>query len=440
MLDQKEPEKAIVLSIDDMVTDSLPTCRFIAVYHDDNFTKLMQNNVTIVAAQESVKDTAVVLNRWTSEVKEAHIPYGLDRVDAFAFEDNWTVQRVVITGAYVHLEPFAFAHNESIEEISVENDVVVCTASSFEGCINLKKLSLPYTSYHLREELKKKCPKAEVQFVLNDNIDVNGVIYSADMSEVICCTNEEIAIYHSPMTVRKIYPHAFRNCSRMKRFLLTPYVTFCGDGCLAGCSQLEEIALPFDDEIAIVLMFGQDYTAGMKPLTLHRKDGSEEVFYVTKNVKVKRLPHLKTAIHTIKPEELTAEDSYTLGGYFESEHSMKEAIACYIHSFREGNALAYEKLIELSQNEYYCEHFDLATYEEIIRNRSVDPALHHFYLTEYGRRWNDFSAGQLMERLTAPNTLAEFLGDLAQADILHADLLNTLLNRLFVRFGRNASI
>jgi len=440
ILDYKEPEEAVVLGIDEMVTDDMSYCQFLAVRENPDFQEVLKNKATLHINEENEAISEFILHNWSSDVEEARIPFGVDRITAFAFEDNWDVRRVVITGPYVHLDPFAFGHNESIEEIAIENDTVFCVVSSFEGCESLKKLILPYTCYHMHEVLAEKMPWVQIEYALNGNVNVSGIIYSADKSKVICCTNRDIAIYHSPATVREIYPNAFKNCSLMKRFLLTPYVTERGMGCLTNCFALEEVSLSYERDIEFILMFGEEYAPGAEPVTLQRRDGTEVTFYLPPKCDFNKLPKMKDAIKAIKPEELEPADAYALGIHFEDEHSMKEAIACYIRAHKGGYKKAFEKLISLAQNEYYREHMDLATFDEIMRTRSLDPALHHFSLTAPGQKWADISGDQLIEKLQDTDTLNMFLRDLAQADMLHAGLLNTLLKRLYPRFGKKAAL
>ena len=440
ILDTDDAEEAVILDIDDMATDDLPYCQFIAVRENKDFTELLRNKVTLHIPDDGESNAEFVLHNWTSEVEEARIPFGVDRVAAFAFEDNWDVRRVVITGPYVHLDSFAFSHNESIEEIAIENDYAYCVPASFEGCECLRKISLPYTCYHMRKELERKFPGVSIEFLLNGNVNVNGIIYSADMTKVVCCTNHDIAIYYSPTSVTTIYPRAFSDCSLMKRFLLTPYVTDRGRACLANCFSLEEIAVNYDDEIEVVLMFGQDFSPNAKEVILHKKDGSEVQFYLPSKCKFTKLPKAKEALREIKIEELEPERAYALGKHFEEEHSMKEAVACYIRAYQGGQSQAYEKLTVLVQNEYYREYFDLNTYDDVMRTRSIEPALHHFALTIPGQKWSGFTVEQLMEKFQKPEELNAFLADLAQADLLHGGLLNNLLKRLYPRFGRKAAL
>lgn len=440
LMDSRESEEAVILDIDEQATDDLPYCNFLAVRENKDFIELMKNVVSLHIPEDGESGAEYVLHHWTSESEEARIPFGVDRVAAFAFEDNWDVRRVVITGPYVHLDTFAFGHNESIEEIAIENDYTSCTPSSFDGCVSLRKLSLPYTCFYMRKALEQKLPGVKIEFLLNGNVNMSGIIYSADMTKVVCCTNQDIAIYHSPSTVTTIYPHAFSDCTRMKRFLLTPYVTDKGRSCLANCFALEEIAAAYDREIEIVLMFGQDYSPDAEEVTLQRKDGGEEIFYLPTKCKFTRLPDAKEAIREIKPEDLEPENAFALGKRLEEEQAMKEAVACYVRAYHGGHKPAFEKLITLVQNENYHEYFDLSTFDEIVRNRSIDPALHHFALTPTGRKWSGYTSEQLLPLLENTSTLNAFLEDLSRTDYLHGDLFNTLLKRLYPRFGKKASI
>ncbi len=440
LLEGEAYERAAVLDMDDDATEDLPTCRVIAVRENDEFATLLNSQVTFLMPDDIHQPVQLLLRRWTGTDPEARIPYGVKRVSAFAFEDNGDVRRVTIAGNYVHLDSFAFGHNESIEEIVFEADEVSFVPSSFEGCKRLHKLALPYTFYHMKNELARRLPGVEITYRLNGNVLEGDVVYSKDKTKLVCCTNKELTSFHCPNSVREILPNAFSGCRKLRRWMSTPFIQTWGMGCLSGCVNLKKVAVPYKQETAFILMFGETYCPGAKPVTLTRKDDSEVTFYLPKACTLTQLPTMKEALRTMSPEALAVEDAYAVAEYFEREHNMGQAVAWYGYTYRSGLKKAKDKLIILLQNEAYHQYFALEDFDELRRAKDLAPFLHAFALTETGEKWGGMTAAQLMKALKDKNVLHAFLKDVASAEIPHNDLLSTMLKRLYPKFGRKAEL
>ncbi|MDO4838545.1 MAG: leucine-rich repeat protein [Clostridia bacterium] len=440
LLDDKEREQAVVLSIDDNATDDLPIGNFIAVRENDEFAALLKNKVSFHSQNDSLKGAQFILHRWTSETFEARIPYGVDRVESFAFEENWDVKRVVISGNYIRLDPFAFGHNESIEEIVFEADDVSFVPSSFDGCMNLRKLSLPYTYYDMGNELAQRFPQVTIAYQLNENVLAGDIVYSSDKTKLVCCTNKELVFFHCPDSVREILPEAFSGCRLLKRFMLTPFVTKCGMGCLAGCVNLEEVAMSYDKKIAFTLMFGEAYCPDAEPVTLMRNDGVEVTFYLPRACKLTKLPTMDESLRVMAPEALSAENAYAVAEYCEKQHNMKKTVEWYMSAYRSGLEKAHEKLIVLLQSEAYHQYFAINTFDELTRANDLTPFLHAFALTDAGKRWPVMLPDQRMASFKEKHILHDFLKDVANTEILHDELLSTLLKRMYPQLIRKASL
>lgn len=439
-LDDQEHEKAVVLDMDDNATDDLPLCNLIAVRENHEFAALLKNKASFHIQGDSLQIAQFILHHWTSETSEAQIPYGVDRVESFAFEDNWDVKRVVISGNYICLDPFAFGHNESIEEIVFEANDVSFVPSSFDGCMNLCKLSLPYTYYHMDSELKKRFPEVTITYQLNGNVLVGDIVYSSDKTKLVCCTNKELVFFHCPDSVREILPNAFSGCNLLKRFMLTPFVTKCGKGCLAGCVNLEEVAMSNVQKVTFALMFGETYCSNAEPITLMRNDGIEVTFYLPRACKLTKLPTMEEAPRVMTPDALSAENVFAVAEGFEKRHIMEKAVEWYMSAYHGSLKKAHEKLIVLLQSEAYHQYFALNTFDELMRTNDLTPFLHAFTLTDAGNKWSALLPDQLMESFKKKHVLHDFLKDVADAEILHDELLSTMLKHLYPLFGRKAAL
>ena len=73
---------------------------------------------------------------------------------------------------------------------------------------------------------------------------VDGVTYSADMTQVVFCNDSKIGKYVMPDTVTEILPGAFRNCSSLTGVTVSKNVTSIAYEAFSNCSSLEEVQLP----------------------------------------------------------------------------------------------------------------------------------------------------------------------------------------------------
>lgn len=165
--------------------------------------------------------------------------------------------------------------NENIEEFTVpdafkDKPVVGLTSNPFEKCTSLKKINLsknvavfdwPYIAEEGIAEVT--VPEDNKYFTA-----VDGVIYTKDMKELVCCPTAcgktELTIPDETVSIRtgafaccrdlkkvtmgdaleNIYPSAFWGCSGLTEAELSKNLRAIGYWAFAGCSSLKSIDLP----------------------------------------------------------------------------------------------------------------------------------------------------------------------------------------------------
>ena len=164
-------------------------------------------------------------------------------IGAYAFANNYDTL-VSVTFELGGTEPL------TIGEYAFDNARLLTS-------IELPARLAPYTSYTGEEKTPfangaKVFDRAELleSITIEDGganyVDVNGVVFTTDMKELIICPAGMTGSIEIPATVTRIYDYAFYNCSKLDA------VTFAGGTepmtigkeAFRGCSMLTEITLP----------------------------------------------------------------------------------------------------------------------------------------------------------------------------------------------------
>lgn len=91
------------------------------------------------------------------------------------------------------------------------------------------------------------CDKLESFLVDEDNMSlcsVDGILFSKDMTTLICCPKTKTGEYTLPETVQYITKAAFANCLGITKITLPKSIIKIGDCAFQGCTNLKEIVNP----------------------------------------------------------------------------------------------------------------------------------------------------------------------------------------------------
>lgn len=177
-----------------------------------------------------------------------------DKVTYCLYEDG----TLTISGEGAMVEG-AFASNENIKKIIIEEGITVIGENAFANCCNLEAIQIPSTivtiasaSLPVNGNFAGKCENpfwgcseieeikvASGNAVYSSESDSNALVRLEDNTLVVGCKNTII-----PQVVKNIGNGAFIGCTGLEEIIIPDSVTAIGDNSFNGCSSLKKITLP----------------------------------------------------------------------------------------------------------------------------------------------------------------------------------------------------
>ncbi len=147
------------------------------------------------------------------------LPNGVVEIGKSAFESCSSLARVSLCDALRTIGPCAFRDCEALEAIDLPKNLEIIGEFAFEGCKRLEEIVLP-------EKLRQ----------------LGGVIERGDQHIFKDCTSLKKAVLSEGMTV--LGASMFAGCTALEALELPSTLTSIGSGALSGCTALESLTLP----------------------------------------------------------------------------------------------------------------------------------------------------------------------------------------------------
>ncbi len=175
-----------------------------------------------------------------SKLKNITLPYGLKSIGDNAFDSSGLVS--IDIPDTVEFIGNAVFHNcrslESVNFIDCNESLIGIGSHTFEGCIRLKRITLPNSILDLGCGVFKDCISLEdVRFPCN----LISISYEAFSG---CQSIQKVEL---PETIRIIGESAFQGCSSLGGIDIPESLIYVGNGCFNGCSSLSELVFPSID-------------------------------------------------------------------------------------------------------------------------------------------------------------------------------------------------
>jgi hypothetical protein len=140
---------------------------------------------------------------------------------------------------------FHYSIGSKIKNIVIENGVRTIGRNSFWNAREIETVTIPEAvrqigynpfSYCLNLEFINHSPFYKL---------IDGVLYSSDLKELVCCTSK-VAEHeiHLPVELVSIGRNAFTGCESLKTITLPGNLKFIARGAFSGCINLERIIIP----------------------------------------------------------------------------------------------------------------------------------------------------------------------------------------------------
>ena len=162
-----------------------------------------------------------------------------------------------------------FSNKMMLTSIVIEPGVTILGKNVFNSCGNAVSVSIPDTVTTIGPSAFSNCGFASVEIpdsvvsigawafsrnlhmisiqVGNGNenyASVDGVLFSKDLSALICCPAGRSGEYVIPNSVTQIVENAFGNCANLTSILIPTSVTVIGLGAFQNCTGLTSISIP----------------------------------------------------------------------------------------------------------------------------------------------------------------------------------------------------
>ncbi len=137
------------------------------------------------------------------------------------------------------------AYKDKIAEVVIESGVTGVGSGAFTGCAGLKRVSVSDTVKKLDLNAFSGCTALEAFTVASGNetySSVDGVLFNADKTRLICYPFGKTGAYTVPETVTEIEKSAFA-ASGIESVSMSDTVTAIGEGAFSNCAKLKSAVL-----------------------------------------------------------------------------------------------------------------------------------------------------------------------------------------------------
>lgn len=136
------------------------------------------------------------------------------------------------------IDTYAFNKCTKIQHVILSNTEEV-RDYAFNGCINLRRISLGKNARSLTYKAFNGCQNLEAINIKKDNThykSVDGVIYSADMTTLILCPRAKKGKLRIPKSVLNIADYAFYGCNQLTEIIAHKNIKSVGKDTFTDCN------------------------------------------------------------------------------------------------------------------------------------------------------------------------------------------------------------
>ena len=202
-----------------------------------------------------------------SGLTEITIPSTVTSLGSGAFAGCTGLTTVTIPKGITEIQPRLFMDCSNLQSVNMTGDVKSIEESAFEGCVSLESIHLPDSLEYIGKNAFVRCKKlASIQIpakvhdlfgcpfdsgteVIFDEENPyfrmeNGILYNAEMTNVIFADRNLTGKVILPNTVKDIGYEAFKNCTGITEIVLPKGLATIGYDSFSGCTGITEILLP----------------------------------------------------------------------------------------------------------------------------------------------------------------------------------------------------
>lgn len=199
------------------------------------------SNLTSLTIGNSIKSINTFAFSGCNNVKELIYADGTKNVLRLGFT---SLTSVTIPNSVTSIGNQAFYDCSGLTSVTIPNSVTSIGDYAFSGCSGLTSVVIPNSVTSIGDYAFRGCKNITSLKVEKDNLHYcseDNVLFSKDMSNLICCAGGKKGSYIVPNTVTSIFSDAFYGCSGITSVTIPSSVTNIGYEAFYDCKSLKNL-------------------------------------------------------------------------------------------------------------------------------------------------------------------------------------------------------
>ena len=200
----------------------------------------------------------------TGDISLAYVPYGtisgiytvpskVTLIPQKAFKSCTKIEEIIVPASVVEIGEEAFASCSKLTKVTflaaeegVEEKELKLGAKTFSINSALVELNLPARIATFNPEMINSCSKLEAINITGDYANakyasLDGIVVTADKTEIIFCPRGKGGDYITPVGVTKIADGAFKSNTNLVSLMISGQVSYIGKDAFNGCSKITSL-------------------------------------------------------------------------------------------------------------------------------------------------------------------------------------------------------
>lgn len=213
--------------------------------------------------------------RWEFSRQYA-IPEGTKSINDRAFNGVGYLWGITLPDSVSHIGEYAFVGCVNWTNVLLPEAVTAIGYGAFMNCRKLPTIHIPKAVKHIGDKAFESCSLLSSITVDSSNTEFasyDGVLYSKDLTELICCPAGWQGRYIAPQNLKHIGYRAFYKCAGISEITLSDKVETLGDESFRNCYNLTNLHLS-----ASLTTLGKQMFLGCRSLESIEVDPENPVF------------------------------------------------------------------------------------------------------------------------------------------------------------------
>ena len=205
------------------------------------------DQITSVVIPDSLLtiDNQAFLN--CSALENLSLGEGIIGIGYESFANCSSLKSIILPDSLNSLGLGAFRSCGALTEVSFGSGLTTISGSAFADCSSLETVAIPQNVTNIHAGAFSSCEKLIAIHVAEENPNyksIDGVLFSKDGTELLCCPAGKSGQYQIPDGVTTIAEMAFNNCDKLTDVTIPEGVTNISRIAFEYCDGLTELTIP----------------------------------------------------------------------------------------------------------------------------------------------------------------------------------------------------